>query len=130
MMNEPEIFAATESLAAAMVQRGLRTPEVSVMAQSGNLARVWLSWSTGDISYNDKVKIITGGNLADACRNAAAWIAALPTPETRANLNLLKGLSDVIEAGLRDGASDRYMAPLYAPIEAMRSNLLAAPVAS
>ena len=130
MMNEPEIFAATESLAAAMVQRGLRTPEVSVMAQSGNLARVWLSWSTGDISYNDKVKIITGGNLADACRNADVWIAALPTPETRAMTDHMTRVADCIDKGRADGIDDAYIAPLVVVKSAMAENLLAAPVAS
>lgn len=40
MMNEPELFAAAESLAEAMVQRGMNTPDVRVMATSSGNARV------------------------------------------------------------------------------------------
>ena len=39
-MNEPELFAAAESLAEAMVQRGMNTPDVRVMATSSGDAPV------------------------------------------------------------------------------------------
>lgn len=130
MMNEPELFAAAESLAEAMVQRGMNTPDVRVMATSSGDARVEMYWSSAVELYNDRWKYFTGDNLTDACAKAAAYLAALPIPKTIAMQNHMTRVADCIDKGRAAGLDDAYIAPLVVVKAAMAKNLLAAPVAS
>ena len=124
MMNEPELFAA------AMVQRGMNTPDVRVMATSSGNAPVAMYWSSADELYNDRWTYLTGDNLTDACAKDAAYLAALPMPKAIAMQNHMTRVADCIDKGRAAGLDDAYIAPLVVVKAAISDNLLAAPVAS
>lgn len=119
-----------DELAAAMVEKGLKTPDVWLHVQSGARYMVWLSWARSTSDHNDKTEVFLGETIDEAMAEARAWIAYQPNPVELANRNLLNSMSDALETGRLEGASDEYLTAFSAPVDVMRSNLLAAPVAS
>ena len=129
-MTFAQAAVIADELAAAMVEKGLKTPDVWLHVQSGSGHMVWLSWATSTSNYKDKTKICSSKTIDEAISGARAWIASQPNPVELANRNLLNSMSDALEAGRLDGASAEYLTAIRAPVDVMRSNLLAAPVAS
>ena len=88
-----------DELAAEMVEKGLKTPDVWLHVQSGAGHMVWLSWARSTSNYKDKTKTFSSKTIDEAISGARAWIASQPNPVELANRNLLNSMSDALEAG-------------------------------
>ena len=119
-----------DELAAEMVEKGMKTPDVWIRAQSGGRFAAWLNWSKSTSQWNDESKIINKTTIEAAIAEARAWIAALPTPMTKALNDHMAGIAKLVDEGRAAGIDDAYIAPLVVVKAAISDNLLAAPVAS
>ena len=120
-----------DELAAAMVEKGMKLPEAWFHVKSGDSFSAWLRWYGLESShYPEKCQTIKGQTGIECAENARAWIAALPTPITKALNDHMAGIAKLVDAGRAAGIDDAYIAPLVVVKSAMSANLLAAPVAS
>lgn len=129
-MTFTQAAVIADELAAQMVEKGLKTPDSWLHVQSGGRCKVWLNWSNPNENYRSSGEILSGETIQDAIAKARAWIAALPSPMTKALNNHMSGIAKLVDAGRAAGIDDAYIAPLVVVKAAISNNLLAAPVAS
>ena len=113
-----------DDLSAAMVAKGMRKPEATLMLASHSQPVVHMRWDDKSQAYGQATECARADTIADALDKATAFIAARPSPE-QAKLNeFLGALGKVIDLGKQHGIEADYLNPLVASMKNLSENII------
>ena len=125
MKTIQEIQTALDALVVDMTLKGVKTPEASVRLWSGSRHSVSISSAVEDRPFDgEHYKYFYSDNLAECFADAAAYIAALPSPEEKVTRTYLRKVADAVDYATENSIADEYVQPLRCVSCAMTSNLL------
>jgi hypothetical protein len=127
-MTIEEIQARLDAMAVAMGDKGVRTPESTMMLDSGDACCPALMLRKADPEYDFNIRSTfmhaSGDTLAEKLDSADAFIAAMPTPEENRRNEFMAQLAKVIDLGRENGIDTAYLSPLYATMKRLSKNAL------
>lgn len=123
-MTEDEIQARLDALVTAMMAKGIKLPEATVNIRGGATSFVVLYCAVAAKQFDGSWARYFNIPLAAALDEAAAYIAALPEPETLALQSHLRRVADCIDKAREDAIDAAYVTPLVSVKAAMTENLL------
>ncbi len=116
-----------DALVAGMLAKGVREPDAAFRIESNVTDfNVTLSWPDKK-RYRDFVYF--RGTVAEALDGAAAYVAALPTPEQARMKEFMLSLGETIELGKKVDTEVDFINPLVVLMEKLSKNALTGPVA-
>ena len=126
METVTDIQAKLAELVAAMVEKGVVTPEADLTIKGGGANSHVTFWSSMNTPAFDGEYLthVGGGTPAEALTAAAAYIAALPSPEETVTRTYLRKVADAVDYAKENGVDDEYVTPLRGVTCAMTDNLL------
>jgi hypothetical protein len=111
-------------LAAAMVAKGMVSPEAQLMLKSNAEPCVFMEWKDKSTTYGTAYECARAETVAEAFDAATAFVAAHPTAE-QARLNeFLRSLGKVIDIGREYGIEADYLNPLVASMKKLSENII------
>lgn len=126
MQAVTEIQAKLAELVAAMVEKGVVTPEADLTIKGGGMSSYVNLWSSIENRAFDGEYLVHAGDgtPAEALAAAAEYIAALPSPEETVTRAYLRKVADAVDYAKENGVDDEYVTPLRGVTCAMTSNLI------
>ena len=127
-MNETEIQAAVNDLAARMIAKGMREPDATLNVKANVEPTVWFTWKHGAKSHNgysdNKYHIVRGKNFVETIENARTWISAQPDKAETARRDFASAVADAIEVGKARGMEVDFLNPLLDTMKRLSENII------
>ena len=115
---------ACDGLAALMLERGFKMPQVNLEIRSNvTQARILLRYGKADSSYPDQYQFCSADTPAEVVEKAEAWIMAQPTAEERKRKDALELTAKALEAARDAGMDTGEGAAFVTQLEAMMKRL-------
>ena len=127
-MTIEEIQAALRDLEAALLEKGVITPEVQLHVKSSNSFCIHAGASYGTKPFDGRDYFVEHDEtVAGAIQKARDHIASLPSPEEQVTRTYLSKVGDAIDYAREHSIDDEYVTPLRNVTCAMTDNLLTGP---
>jgi hypothetical protein len=117
-----DINAALDGIAAAMIDKGIKSPTPKISLNQGGRLDGWLNASSRIGAKN--CVLIQGDDATTILADMLAHVVALKSKEEEAVATWQKDVAKVIDDGHDLNLPDNVMAPLRASSQAMTENLL------
>lgn len=125
MQTVTEIQAKLAELVAAMVEKGVVTPDAQLQIKDSGNFYVHCQGKYGTRPFDGEQYFVEAGDTpAEALAAAAEYIAALPSPEETVIRTYLRKVADAVDYAKENGVDDEYVTPLRGVTCAMTSNLI------
>lgn len=111
-MNITDIQARLDALAKAMGEKGLVTPDISLVLKSHGTPGMVVSWGENEWRH------FGHDDLREAFEQAYAWLAALPSPDARHRAEFLKRAASAVDYAAKHLPDDPIAAEVRASIVA------------
>lgn len=124
MQTVTEIQAKLAELVAAMVEKGVVTPDVDLTLKADRHFVYMTGSKKGPLIGATGCKFFNGDTPEDAITAAVEYIAALPSIEETVTRTYLRKVADAVDYAKENGVDDEYVTPLRGVTCAMTSNLI------
>lgn len=122
-MNAHDIQSRMDNLSRAMLAKGLRNPEPTVMIKAHVAPCVYMHWDDEASTYG-KSEIIRDPDIGQAITDAFALIEGLPSPEEAKRQQFMASLAKVIDLGRENGIEVDFLNPLTETMKRLSENAL------
>lgn len=122
-MDAHEIQSRMDDLSRAMLAKGLRNPEPTVMIKAHVAPCVYMHWDDEAFTYG-KSEIIRDTDIGQAITDAFALIEGLPSPEETKRQQFMASLAKVIDLGRENGIEVDFLNPLTETMKRLSENAL------
>ena len=124
-MNITEIQSELSKLVAAMIEKGVVTPEaqLSIKCDGDFYLHLSCDYTNKAFSGHD-YKIINGETIANILLKTREYISALPSQEETVTREYLTRIARAVDYATENSLPDEYVTPLRGVTMAMTENLL------
>ena len=120
-LTQSEIQRRCDALAAAMLEKGKRSPAARLWIESHRSAFIWLTFDPG------AAETYKAFRTGDIWAEAEAWIAALPDPAKEGERKFTAALAKAVDIATEYSLPDKIVAPVKAAIVEVNELLIEGP---
>lgn len=122
-MDAHDIKSHVDNLSRAMLAKGLRNPEPTVMIKAHVAPCVYMSWGRyGEPDH--RVEVIRDPDIREAIQSAFDLVNGLPSPEEAKRQQFMASLAKVIDLGRENGIEVDFLNPLTETMKRLSENAL------
>lgn len=122
-MDSTKIQAEADGFVAAMVSRGLKKPQATIMIKSNEQPLVMLRWDEDGVT-NGRLEIQRGETIEEAVSSSWDVIEAIPPKADRDRAEFTRLLAQVIDKGNDIGIEVDMLNPLQAMMQKLSENAI------
>lgn len=122
-MDSKEIQRKADAIAAGMIARGLKCPEVLASINANKSPYVYLHWDEDGVTHG-RTEIGRGETVEEAFENADAILEAIPPKADRDRAEFTRLLAQVIDKGNDIGIEVDMLNPLQAMMQKLSENAI------
>lgn len=122
-MDHTAIQERMNDLSRAMLAKGLRNPDATMLIEAHVAPRAFMRWGVyGEPDY--RAEVIRDPNIGQAITDAFALIASLPSAEEAKRQQFMTSLAKVIDMGRENGIEVDFLNPLTETMKRLSENAL------
>lgn len=122
-MDAQEIQSRMDDLSRAMLAKGLRNPEPTVMMQAHVAPCVYMHWGRWG-EPDERTEIVRDPDIREAIQSAFDLVNGLPSPEEAKRQQFMSSLAKVIDLGRENGIEVDFLNPLTETMKRLSENAL------
>lgn len=123
-MDTNTIQKRLNTIATAMMAKGLRNPDARFGLYANAEPNVYLRWDNLKDRYNDNYKFFRGDDIKVILAGADAYVAALPSPDQARQNEFMAALGAVIDLGRQNNIDVEFVNPLVVTMKKLSENIL------